>query len=354
MSTLSSLSSLTHRFAFLTRWFRRQDDFDDTAAAVATAEPTRSTVHGHGHGAGNGNHNGNGDHKGNGRGSGSFLRRRSSREAQLQHAYDEVIELVTTLKHHMESQAERSERLLAHMEGLPEALKSLPEANRNQTQTLQAIEGHLKQQNQHTEGLTQAIQGMATVAGNQEHAMGLIQQQLDAGQASREQMHESFAALSNTLHHMSDSNQAGTQLLNRLNEKQQQSEAQMQQLVMRNQRQMTMMSIVSWSLAIVALAVAAAVAVSVGRQATEASAQPGASAGAQVAGVAQPVDDAVDAAGQAPVDATAPTSEATADPTTHSAAAGATLNDGGDLSDWQPFADPYRDLLRIEPTPSDN
>ncbi len=316
LPSLSTLSALTSRFAFLGRWFRRQDDLkyeiQNDVQNVRHDRPYTATVtdsdvstNGDGDGNGDGNSNGNGRR---------FLKRRrdkSSRDrsiAQLQHAYDEVIDLVGTLKQHMESQSERSDRLLTMMEGLPDALKSLPEANRNQTQTLQAIEGHLKQQNHHNEGLTQAIQGLAKAAGNQEHAMSLIQQQLDAGQQSREQMQANFGALSDTLQHMSDSNQAGAQLLHRLSDKHEQSEAQVQQLVARNQRQMTMMSIVSWSLAIVALAVAASVAIGVGRadapSPTTAVAAPNTPA-AQTAGVADINATSDNIASRTPTDAAA-------------------------------------------------
>lgn len=320
---MSTLSSLTNRFAFLARWFRRQDEFDHGGVAVAVNHP---------HTAANGD--GDGDHNGNGKRPGLLLRRRASRErnlAQLQQAYEEVVELVHTLKQHMDAQSERSERLLTMMEGLPEALKSLPEANRNQTQTLQAIEGHLKQQTHHSEGLTQAIQGLAKAAGNQEHAMGLIQQQLDAGQTSREQMHENFTALGETLRHMSESNQAATQLLTRLNDKHEQSDTHMQQMVARNQRQMTVMSIVSWSLAIVALGVAAAVAISVGQQTSGVAVSPTTTeTTAQVAGLTPTVDAAPEQAASTPA-----TTTETAAP--------------NDLDALLPAFDPYADLLRIEP-----
>lgn len=332
MTSLPNLSSrrsgLASRFAFLTRWFRRQDNsygerygFDassssQNADADALDDPDAPTTgNGNGHGHGDGPDH---DHEPPRR---SLLRRRpgGSRErsiAQLQQAYEEVFDLVGTLKQHMEAQSHRSERLIEMMEGLPEALKSLPEANRNQTQTLQVIEGHLKQQNLQSEGLTQAIQGLAKAAGNQEHAMNLIQQQLDAGQESREQLHQNFSHLGETLEQMTETHQASTQLLTRLNDTHEQSDVQMQQLVARNQRQMTMMSVVSWSLAIVALTVAGAVAIWVGQQinGTSGSADAG---GAQTAGFVAPAStndtarDETTAASQTSADADATTAATT-------------------------------------------
>lgn len=278
---MSSTTTLAGRLAALARRFRRDDDTRSFDASSPTSQPGHEIDD---NGGANGLHNGSGNGHDDGpdnepRPPRRWLtrRRESSRErsvAQLQHAYDEVIDLVGTLKQHIEAQSERSERLLTMMEGLPEALKSLPEANRNQTQTLQTIENHLKQQHQHSEGLTQAIQGLAKAAGNQEHAMNLIQHQLDAGQESREQLHENFNALGKTLGHMSETNQASAQMLSRLHEQQEQNEAQLERIVTRSQRQMTAMSIVSWALAILALGIAGAVAVWVGQTMNQSASGP--------------------------------------------------------------------------------
>ena len=184
---------------------------------------------------------------------------------KLQRGYEEMVALMTSVRNHLETQAERSERLLRVLDGLPEALKSLPEATRNQTRTLEAIQTNLSQQVQHNTKLAEALNGLSQSTKHHEHAMSAIGQQLDAGHQRSEQILGSFNCLTSTLDRMTDANEASTILLRRMAEQESQAAEQVRQLFVRNQKQMTTMSIVSWSLALVALTVAGFVAVSLGK-----------------------------------------------------------------------------------------
>lgn len=214
---------------------------------------------------------------------GSLPTRRIAKETpveKLQRGYEEMVALMTSVRNHLETQAERSERLLRVLDGLPEALKSLPEATRNQTRTLEAIQTNLSQQVQHNTKLAEALNGLSQSTKHHEHAMSAISQQLDAGHQRSEHILGSFNCLSGTLDRMTDANESSTILLRRMAEQESQAAEQVRQLFIRNQKQMTTMSIVSWSLALVALTVAGFVAVSLGKlsnqPAPQATVQPAA------------------------------------------------------------------------------
>ena len=183
--------------------------------------------------------------------------------AKLQEGYDQVVDLLGNVRTHMEEQSQRSERLLAMLEGMPEAIKTLPEVTRNQTRTLEAIQGNLETQTQHNARLADALNGLSRTTEQHEHAMTAIGQQLDAGQQTSERMLENFTALGGTLNHMSASNEASTDLLRQIADQDSKAAEQVRELFVRNQKHMTTMSVVSWSLAIVALTVAGWVAVSI-------------------------------------------------------------------------------------------
>ena len=188
---------------------------------------------------------------------------------KLQRGYEEMVSLMSSVRNHLETQAERSERLLRVLDGLPEALKSLPEATRNQTRTLEAIQTNLNQQVQHNTKLAEALNGLSQSTKHHEHAMSAIGQQLDAGHQRSEQILGSFNSLTGTLDRMTDANEASTILLRRMAEQESQAAEQVRQLFVRNQKQMTTMSVVSWSLALVALTVAGFVAVSVSKMSNQ-------------------------------------------------------------------------------------
>ncbi|MEX2213869.1 MAG: hypothetical protein WD768_07065 [Phycisphaeraceae bacterium] len=184
---------------------------------------------------------------------------------KLTRGYEEVVDLMTSVRSHMQQQSERSERLLTMLQGLPDALKSLPEATRSQTRTLETIQSSLASQAQNQSRLTDALTGLAKTTHQHELAMTAIGQQLDAGHQRSEQILSSFTALSGTLGRMSEATEMSTGLLQRIAQQESQAAEQVRQLFLRNQKQMTTMSVISWSLALVALTVAGYVAVSVGK-----------------------------------------------------------------------------------------
>ncbi len=199
-------------------------------------------------------------------GGGWFFRKRSQKQQnlqQLQRGYEDVVDLMETCKSHMESQAQRADRLLELLEDLPEALRVIPESSRQQAKMIEGLQSHLENQNQNTARLTDAVEGLATATQQHEKAMGVIQSQLDANQQNGERMVESFSALGDTLGRIGAAHQSGNDLLNTMAEKVQKSDDQMRDLFTRNQRQVTVMSLISWTLAISALLVAGYIGVKV-------------------------------------------------------------------------------------------
>jgi len=241
------MAKLTNRFGNFVQWFKRgrkngpitSDSSPDGGVMVAEMEQDDA-----------------------------MLVKRVSKETpmdKLQRGYEEMVSLMASVRNHLETQSHRSERLLHVLDGLPEALKSLPEATRNQTRTLEAIQTNLNQQVQHNTKLADALNGLAKSTHHHEHAMSAIGQQLDAGHQRSEQILGSFNSLAGTLDRMTDANEASTILLRRMAEQESQAADQVRQLFVRNQKQMTTMSVVSWSLALVALTVAGFVAMSISK-----------------------------------------------------------------------------------------
>lgn len=199
-------------------------------------------------------------------GGGWFFRKRNQKKqnlAQLQRGYEDVVDLMESCKSHMESQAQRADRLLELLEDLPEALRVIPESSRQQAKMIEGLQSHLENQSSNTERLTDAVAGLATATHQHEQAMGAIQKQLDANQQNGARMVESFSALGDTLGRIGAAHQSGNDLLNTMAETVKQSDDEMRELFTRNQRQATVMSLVSWTLAISALLVAGYIGVKV-------------------------------------------------------------------------------------------
>lgn len=196
------------------------------------------------------------------------MTRSQKREAmlvQLQRGYGEVVETLKSLRDHMEEQSSRSNQMLTMMSGLPDLLKSIPETNQRQTQTLEAIRTHLQHQSESTAQLSGALTDLAGATTEQHKAMDELHQQLAANRASGEALRDSLGILAETMEHVTDSSKANVDAVNRIAEQSARNERHTGTLFKRSQRHSTAMAAVSWSLALVALAVSAYVAVMITR-----------------------------------------------------------------------------------------
>ena len=218
-------------------------DADDPDSGPIEFEHDEGDAHSHDndHAKSNGNGNGNG----NGHGRFSLIRPKTPREAtlsRLERGYEEVVELMQAVRGHMADQSERGERLLTLLEGLPEALRGLPESSRRQSQMLETVQVTLEQQGKSSRELTQAIAGLSQATSHHDAAMNAMQQQLASQQENDQLMLGSFKQLNGTLAQVGESSQAGAEMLRHMAEHTRQSDAQMRELVAGGQKHMPVLT----------------------------------------------------------------------------------------------------------------
>ena len=194
-------------------------------------------------------------------GRGSITRRvageyRDARVSQLQDGFEEVVGLVQDVRRHLDQQADRSERLLGLMSDLPDAIRTLPESNRNQARMVEAMNGHLARSDRHAEDLNEALGGLARSNEHQGQVLGLIQQQIESSRQTDEQMVASFGTMNETLRQLGLSNHASAKSMALVAEQSKMADGRMKELVQRNSRQMLIMSAANWVLAAAALGLA--------------------------------------------------------------------------------------------------
>lgn len=175
---------------------------------------------------------------------------------QLREGFDEVVDLVRTVRRHLDDQAERSERLLHKLDGLPEAMQSLQETNRNQTRIAESVEQHMERQQKDSQQLNQALGNLAQSTEHQGQVLGVLQEQIHASRQTDEQMLHSFSNVNQTLQQLSQTTQQSSRTLEQVSEQRSTSEQQMQELIRRTNKHMTIMTAANWALAVAALGVA--------------------------------------------------------------------------------------------------
>jgi len=183
--------------------------------------------------------------------------RREATVNHLQEGFNEVVDLIRTVRVHLDQQADRSERLLGLMENLPGALEAMPEASRNQSRMAEAMNAHAEMQNRQAMRLNETLGSLASASEHQSQVMGALQHQIEASNRTDEQLLGSFSAINQTLIQLSQSSQAGVQTLRRVTDQSDRSTQRVENLMRRSVRTMTVMSITAWIAAAAALGVAA-------------------------------------------------------------------------------------------------
>jgi len=184
---------------------------------------------------------------------------------QLKQGYGEVVETMKSVRTHLDSQADRSERLLELLGDLPDTLRSLPDQARTQTGVLKAIETHLDNQDHTTRQLTEAITGLATASAHQQRSLAALDTHLAQGHESRTQLNQGVAALTTTLDGVQDSNAATRASMNAVVEQTRVNDERIREMFQKSQKMNTMMVILCLALATGALALGGYMAVLVSK-----------------------------------------------------------------------------------------
>jgi len=181
--------------------------------------------------------------------------------AQLKQGYSEVVETMQSVRKHLETQGQRSERMMEMFEGMPEILKSIPETNRAQVRLLEAIHANLDRQNETSTELSSAIQGLTKAADTQQNTMTKIKEHLHAEDEARREMLTGVDTLNTTLDGVKESNESARATLTSISDQAAMREERLVEMFDSARKTQTMMSIVAWVLALAALCVAFYVAV---------------------------------------------------------------------------------------------
>jgi len=181
--------------------------------------------------------------------------------AQLKQGYSEVVETMQSVRKHLETQGQRSERMMEMFEGMPEILKSIPETNRAQVRLLEAIHANLDRQNETSSELSGAIQGLTKAADTQQNTMTKIQEHLRAEDVARRELQTGVDTLNTTLDGVKESNESARATLSTISDQAAMREQRLVEMFERSRKTQTMMTIVAWVLALAALCVAFYVAV---------------------------------------------------------------------------------------------
>lgn len=160
-------------------------------------------------------------------------------------AYTQMAGLIERIGNHLDAQAERSDRMIALLERLPEALDSLS-AIRGDSQTLiHVVREHLEGQVGRDEQLRSVLGDLSTNSGRQANVLELINQQLNQNQRTEAELVTTLADFRETLKDMSATNARSIAVLTELAQFGQRQQAEFTMILQKNNRMMMILSAVS-------------------------------------------------------------------------------------------------------------
>ena len=184
-------------------------------------------------------------------------RSRAGRELamrQLQQGYVEAVETMKSVREHLERQSDRGDRMLDMMQGVPEALKSIPEAARNQERMLTKISENLERQNETAGHLTNAIVSLAGASEKQGHTLEGINARMAEEDASRKQLNAGVANLNDTLGGVQQESTATRESMHRLQEESRLNDQRMHEMYQKSNKLTLLMVILCVAVMVAVLA----------------------------------------------------------------------------------------------------
>jgi chromosome segregation ATPase len=180
---------------------------------------------------------GTGAGPGTGAGANELSPMRPERPKQdLQRGMDEIMSLVRRVGDHLDSQSQRTEKLLTLAEDLPQALQALPEINRQNGQLLETLSEHLRHGSKREQALNETLRSLSESSSQHTHVLGLLQQQFDASTQAAQQMTETLGSFSKALTDLAATNSRSTDILARIVDDTEQRESRMAAMVQRSER----------------------------------------------------------------------------------------------------------------------
>jgi chromosome segregation ATPase len=187
----------------------------------------------------------------------SFLRpwkRRDAAIANLQQGFDALTGLMGAIRDHLERQEQRQDSLLATLHQLPQALESIPENSRVQSETLRAIRQQIEYNSAQQEKLAEILRDMGQTDGQHKESIQELRQRMEALQQHDQAIADNLSSVGSAMQSVSRNSQSSAEILQQIRGSQAQRDGQIEQLIERQRARFTAMLAVAMFLAIAALA----------------------------------------------------------------------------------------------------
>lgn len=187
---------------------------------------------------------------------GLFLRPWAKRDQaidNLNRGIGAMADLLTSIRENMDRQSQRQEELLNQLTGLPEALKSIPETGRVQTETLQAISLQLSRQGDQQSKLGDVLERISQADLRQGNAMEALHQTVASLSEHDEAISGNLTSLGIALESITTNSQSSAHVLERLRDNTDRRDGELERILRKQNTRFTTMLTVAIVLSVSAL-----------------------------------------------------------------------------------------------------
>lgn len=192
----------------------------------------------------------------------TFLRPWAKRDAaieNLQSGVGALADLMNTIRDNLEKQSARQEELLGYLSHLPEALKTLPENNRIQSDTLKTIQQQFEHQNAQQTKLGEILERISRADDEQGRTLDALQEGVETLREHDRAISENLTNVGAAMQSVSQNSQASTEVLQAMRDNQTVRDREMERILHRQGNRFTTMLAIAIFLSIAALVAVAVI-----------------------------------------------------------------------------------------------
>ncbi len=186
----------------------------------------------------------------------TFLRpwaRRDQAIANLQQGFTALTDLMTTVRDNLERQSQRQDELLEYMSHLPQALQSLPESNRVQSETLKAIHMQLATQTGQANKLGEILEKLSQATAGSRETLDELRERVDDLSRHDQRISDTLGNVGAAMSDVSKNSQTSASVLQQVRDNINQRDGQLERILLKQNTRFTTLLTIAILLSIAAL-----------------------------------------------------------------------------------------------------
>jgi chromosome segregation ATPase len=186
----------------------------------------------------------------------SFLRPWAKRDqaiSNLQQGFTALTDLMTSVRDNLERQSQRQDELLEYMSHLPQALQSLPESNRVQSETLKAIHMQLATQTGQANKLGEILEKLSHATAGSRETLDELRERVDDLSRHDQRISDTLGSVGNAMQDVSKTSQTSASVLQQVRDNINHRDGQLERILLKQNTRFTTLLTIAILLSVAAL-----------------------------------------------------------------------------------------------------